>query len=306
MMMMMTQSSIHPLYASRRVVAFLCNRLSERVDADLHSSFVLTCPSGAPFLSFAKYSMADIRRFFGSPKGKGKGKGKREGSDEEGNADPDSRCLRGTKRKIGNGKDHGYGNGKDQQNAPGSSLFGYVEGLDDEAALKEAIERSRVEVEGEVSYDLESPKAELNDVGKGKFAIRSSAQGGIPVFPPAPFSSSATPTSAVPTSPDQTQEFELSDGAFSNDDGTIIDRLEGSLDLVFWKRWIGGMEERRKLMEWMLRELAWHRVSMLSVFGRKMVDKSRLVHTMQASWNLFKARRESVGSLLLVLTAAMC
>lgn len=40
----------------------------------------------------------------------------------------------------------------------------------------------------------------------------------------------------------------------------IINRLNGSLDLVYCKGWI-RRQERVRLREWMLKELTWHRVS---------------------------------------------
>ena len=61
---------------------------------------------------------------------------------------------------------------------------------------------------------------------------------------------------------DDDQELTFTPESFGEKE-EIINRLNGSLDLIYCKGWI-RREERMKLREWMLRELTWHRVSKLS------------------------------------------
>lgn len=52
----------------------------------------------------------------------------------------------------------------------------------------------------------------------------------------------------------------LGPDAFDTRNETVITRLEGSLDLIYCKAWLKP-SPRRILREWMLSQLAWHRVS---------------------------------------------
>jgi len=51
----------------------------------------------------------------------------------------------------------------------------------------------------------------------------------------------------------------ISSASFVSHEGLPIDKLDGSLDLVFWKGWLKE-PARSQLRKWMLEELSWHRV----------------------------------------------
>jgi hypothetical protein len=98
---------------------------------------------------------------------------------------------------------------------------------------------------------LEASRAEMDDAAK-----RSRMEDAH--TPVKRHKSSAEAIEKADTTDTET-ELDFAEESFGEKE-EIINRLNGSLDLVYCKGWI-RWEERVKLREWMLKELTWHRVS---------------------------------------------
>lgn len=156
-------------------------------------------------------------------------------------------CSEGrpTKRRKGQDDDDGGGGSGDDDDLgraiKASKLEARVAEMDEETMLREAIRLSEAAVavpgrpmgEGWTSEDNKpSPKKKVD-----------------------PFQ-----TSQLSDHADASLLLEWPDSSFSSKPAETINKLEGSLDLLYFKRWINA-HARQHLRSWLLSNLAWHRVS---------------------------------------------
>jgi len=115
-----------------------------------------------------------------------------------------------------------------------------LDSMNEEEQLQEAIRRSK-----------ESESVDSNRASSSSSKLTATA-------PLAPLFSGKT-------SSDFSTTFEAK--YLNNKPPRVINKLQGSLDLLYFPGWI-GKEGARKLLHWMLEELNWHRVSQHSKFFR--------------------------------------
>lgn len=135
-----------------------------------------------------------------------------------------------------------------------------------DAELKRAIQLSEEEArfanmseEQLLQQALEASRADLDDKTKRS---RSPSIGHEEAAKPAKKSKTSTPLLQITDTAagdDDDTELNFTPESFGEKE-EIINRLNGSLDLIYCKGWI-RRQERVRLREWMLKELMWHRVS---------------------------------------------
>lgn len=152
---------------------------------------------------------------------------------------------RPTKRRKGQDDDDDDGGGSDDDDLgraiKASKLEARVAEMDEETMLREAIRLSEAAVtvhgppmgEGSTSEDNRpSPKKKVD-----------------------PFQ-----TSQLSDQTEASLLLEWPQSSFSSKPAETINKLEGSLDLLYFRRWINA-HARQHLRSWLLSNLAWHRVS---------------------------------------------
>lgn len=121
--------------------------------------------------------------------------------------------------------------------------------LSEEEMLQRALEASKAEMNPTKTNRKrsKSPVVMLNDVMPGVKKLRREDKDGID---------------------DEIQDEKVIEPTFTSesfsDKEEVIDRFNGSLDLLSCKGWI-RKEERIQLRNWMLKEMAWHRVCLFSI-----------------------------------------
>lgn len=134
--------------------------------------------------------------------------------------------------------------------------------LSEDELLQQALEASRVEM---VTMNRVKRKRTASIDGVAKETIVKKPKN-MTIFPEKEASSSSSSKEVIEQPVFTAESFK--DESFG-DKEEIINRLNGSLDLVYCKGWI-RREERLLLREWMLKELTWHRVRYSLTFpGRR-------------------------------------
>lgn len=135
--------------------------------------------------------------------------------------------------------------------------------LSEDELLQQALEASRVEM---VTMNRVKRKRTAS-IEKGAKETIAKMPKNMNIFTEKEEASSSSSSAEVIEQPVFTAES-FKDESFG-DKEEIINRLNGSLDLVYCKGWI-RREERLLLREWMLKELTWHRVRYSLTFpGRR-------------------------------------
>ncbi|PWN36374.1 uncharacterized protein FA14DRAFT_172920 [Meira miltonrushii] len=140
-----------------------------------------------------------------------------------------------------------------------------VADMDDEARIKAAIEQSLIEEQ--------SKEVKGEEVGGSS---KRRLEDGLLVGP-----SSSPPKKVHRTEEPKDEEVgdpSLDDDSFDSRSERNIEKLNGSLDLLYCKGWIRS-QERKRLRNWMLNELAWHRVTYIQPRSKQRIITPRFTAT---------------------------
>lgn len=138
-----------------------------------------------------------------------------------------------------------------------------VANMDDDARIKAAIEESLNEKQNK----------EVGSSLKRKIKDESNAE-------------SSSPAAKKVNRTEELKEEEgddkkhptLDDNSFDIRSERSIEKLNGSLDLIYCKGWIRN-QERKRLRNWMLNELAWHRVTYIQPRSKQRIVTPRFTAT---------------------------
>lgn len=153
--------------------------------------------------------------------------------------------------------------------------------LKDEVELQKAIELSEAEArlsnlsEGELLQQaLEASRAEMVKLESIKRKRSSSLETDFEIAETKSKKIQVLQENEATSSRDVIQQPVFTAESFKEesfgDKEEIINRLNGSLDLLYCKSWI-RREERLQLREWMLNELSWHRVRYIDLLLSKVM-----------------------------------
>lgn len=140
-----------------------------------------------------------------------------------------------------------------------SRLEARVAEMDEEARIQEALRRSEVDEKG----DAAGRRGESSSTKSSKAPAASLSRESLHAIDPSQSESLLL-------------DWPLS--CFSNKKGETIYKLNGSLDLLFVKRWIES-DARQQLRRWLLCHLAWHRVSYTRPSTRQRIITPRFTAT---------------------------
>lgn len=140
-----------------------------------------------------------------------------------------------------------------------------VANMDDEERIKAAIEQSLNE---------EQSKVVAKEEAEGSSKRKLEAEVSVRTSSPPPKKMHRTEELKEEEEGDPT----LDDASFDTRAERNIEKLNGSLDLLYCKGWI-RCQERKRLRKWMLNELAWHRVTYIQPRSKQRIITPRFTAT---------------------------